>query len=281
MRRVHVAIVGVNRSLSHTAASIEREVVAPLLSSRLFSPTFSMTLITPPGGVITNPHSGENGEPETDIPAPFASWPLTGHQQEDAESSPSATPVPVNNLSDSWEDKVASFHNLKSFLHALHLTYYSHVLPQSPDYVVFVRPDLRIEGRLWLRLRLVSMMLRGKHRAHAIVPSWGRHRGVNDRFAILSADAARAYFTRVSHVDDYFSHESDLNSEKFLAWVLRGAAVSHSIYTPMRRIRLGGVSEPQDEMLITRSAFARRTDIIRARINKKLRHLRKVLPITR
>ena len=278
MRKVHVATVGVNRSLSRTAASLEREIVRPLSSGMLFHPTFSLTLITPPSGVIDNPHSGERGKPETDIPDPLASWPLTVCEQESTESSSSAMTAPVENLSDSWQDKVASFHNLKSFLHALHLTYYSHVLPESPDYVVFVRPDLRIEGRLWLRLRLITMMLRGRHRALAVVPSWGRHRGVNDRFAILSAEAARAYFTRSSHVDDFFSHGSDLNSEKFLAWALRTAKVSHSIYTPMRRIRLGGLPSPQDETLVTRSVFARRKDIVRARLKKKFRLLLKTMP---
>lgn len=271
MRRIHVAIVGVNRSLSHTADSIIREIVRPLTSSRFFDTHVSLTLIRPPGGVIDNPRSGESGHIEQDIPEPLRSWPVTVINQEGDSGDAATERVPTGNLSDSWGDKVSSFRNLRHFLNALHVTYFSHVLPNSPDYVIMVRPDVRIDGRLWLRTRLFTMILRGGRRPQALLPSWARHRGANDRFAILSASAAAPYFTRVSHIDDFFSEGSDLNSEKFLAWVLRKTATSHSIYTPMRRIRLGGVSSPEDDALVARSALTRRADIFRARSRRKIR----------
>lgn len=214
---------------------------------------------------------------EEGIPAPFDAWPrkIIDTTDRDARLSPSA--IPVNNLSESWGDKVSSYRNLMDFLHALDITYFSQILPHAPDYVIFVRPDLRIEGRLWLRTRLMVLVLLGALGPQAMLPSWARHRGANDRFVILSAKAASNYFTRISKAHDFFATGTDLNSEKFLAWSLSNINVSHSIYTPMRRIRLGGVPDPSDDALVKRSATSRRLDISRARALKKIRRIRLTL----
>jgi len=263
---VHVAVVGLNRSLSHTHASIEREIVRPLGRSKAFCSQYSLTLITPPGGRIHNPHSGEEGLVEEDVPVPLDSWARTTVAPEAMTSAQGKPFVPVDSLCDSWQDKEANYTNLKTFLHALHTSYSTHVAPHSADLVVFIRPDVAIAGRLWLRVRLWSVFLRaGKKRLVVYLPSWGRHRGLNDRFAIMSASAAENYFTRGKVADSFFAEGVALNSEKLLAYVLSDATVSNSIYTPMPRVRLGGVYEPLDRRLLTHSVIRRRADMLRAR----------------
>lgn len=278
MPTVHVAVVGINRSLSHTHSSITREILRPLESSRAFRARYSLTLITPPGGIITNPHSGEVGEVETAIPEPFATWPRTCVTAISPEAGDGEPPLPADSFCESWQDHELLFTHLKTFLHALDTSHKNHVAPHSPDLVIFIRPDIAIEGRLWLRTRLWATFLRSRNKKPIVYAlSWGRHRGLNDRFAIMSASAAQPYFTRGNIVDRFFTGGARLNSERFLRHSLSGATVSSSIYTPMPRVRLGGVYEAKDTKIMSDSALARRLDIARARLAKQARRLTKTL----
>ena len=272
MPTVHVAVVGINRSLSRTHSSTTREILRPLESSRAFRARYSLTLITPPGGIITNPHSGEVGEVETAIPEPFATWPRTCVTAISPEAGDGEPPLPADSFCESWQDHELLFTHLKTFLHALDTSHKNHVAPHSPDLVIFIRPDIAIEGRLW------ATLLRSRSNKPVVyLPSWGRHRGLNDRFAIMSASAAETYFTRGNIVDRFFIGGARLNSERFLRHSLPGATVSSSIYTPMPRVRLGGVYEEKDAKIMSESLLARRADIARARMKKQVRRFARAL----
>lgn len=62
------------------------------------------------------------------------------------------------------------------------------------DTIVRIRPDL------WFRNFSPAMDETKPERHEAFTPYWGRFGGVNDRFAILGAKAAEAYFTTYSRL---------------------------------------------------------------------------------
>jgi hypothetical protein len=93
----------------------------------------------------------------------------------------------------------------------------------------------------------------------------------------MSASAAETYFTRGNIVDRFFIGGARLNSERFLRHSLPGATVSSSIYTPMPRVRLGGVYEEKDAKIMSESLLARRADIARARMKKQVRRFARAL----
>ena len=210
------------------------------------------------------------------IPEPFASWPTLRLEMASVVANTDTTPVNDGVLSDDWDDDGQSYLNLRTFLRALHLAYTEHISPEKPDFVVMVRPDMSIEGRLWVRTRLLVMTaLRRINPKVAVLPAWGRHRGLNDRFAILTVEAAEDYFTRDTHADRYFADGHQLTSEKFLAHTLRDTLVWNTIYTAMRRVRLGGVTESADDGLVERSALSRRGHRVQTSLKTFWRRLRR------
>ena len=66
--RVHIAIVGINRSLQHTFPSLVRELHLEKSSSLGASISSSLSLIWPQGNQINNPRSKEAGVLESRVP---------------------------------------------------------------------------------------------------------------------------------------------------------------------------------------------------------------------
>lgn len=91
--------------------------------------------------------------------------------------------------------------------------------PQGYDIIVRIRPDL------WFRSfempKFVRAWLRGGFadggEAFAHTPWWGRFGGVNDRFAILGATAAQAYFTTYERIHELLAKGYPLHPER-LVW---------------------------------------------------------------
>ena len=107
----------------------------------------------------------------------------------------------------------------------------------------------------------------------AILPAWGKNRGLNDRFAILTFQAAEEYFGRIDYALDYFSQHPDSNTEKFLAQAMKSSLVLSAVATPMPRIRIGGSPAGRDERLDQTSPQKLWIGIVKARLNRLKRRL--------
>jgi len=248
---VHVAIVGTPNSLQHAAGPLRREILTPLLNSKLFRSRFSLTLIADPG------------QSAPALPAPLSTWPTT---IVDPAATPGATdsPIPAE---------------LRPLLHALHVTYYTHIVPYSPDYVIFIRPDVLIDGKLPLTRHLLRLMASpGTHHKRLLAPPGPTEGGVSDRFAVMTASAAVAYFTRTAHAADYFVSHPDATAEEFLADALNRVTVSTSITTPMRLLRSDGAPIPDPIDSATRLSSRQK---IRVKAEKVITDSLATLPFTR
>lgn len=270
--RIHIAIVGVNRALSQTYESLLRELT-PKLSARS-KITWSLTLIAPPGNFVNNPRAEEMGELENSIPTSMDHIPVLQFDQEEIDHELSQSNHERIAGESEWSSHPESIRNLLRFLHALNATFEEAVAPRDPDFVVFCRPDLKILEPLRLDLWLAAVRLLTLFRQSvAILPSWGRSRGLNDRFAILSRKAAGKYFCRIGEWNELFTLRPTANAEKLLDYSLSDALVLNSIHTAMVRLRIGHVIDPTDRMMLTKSQTQRRLSIYRARVKRFMRRM--------
>lgn len=273
--RVHVAIVGINRSLRFTYDSIERELLRIRAPKKLVTLSASLTLIRPPDNQIDNPRSGEHGFIENQIPGlpPFMDVLELEQRQIDIA-------IDSNRIRDLAQSTFAhetpeTLVNLFRFLFALKTAFVSEIGPRNPDVIVFARPDVLINGRLWLSLRLIQVwFLRLLTSNVALLPAWGKNRGLNDRFAILSAEAGKDYFTRLDRAEEYFRSNPKSNTEKFLSHVLQGSTVLSNVATPMPRIRVGGIPANRDRPLLETPPKLFWFGIVQARARRLIRILR-------
>lgn len=270
--RIHIALVGVNRALSQTSESLLRE-----LTPRLFprsKTTWSLTLIEPPGNVVNNPRAEEVGELESSIPISMSHIPVLRFDQEKIDQELSRSNHERIAGEAEWSSHPESIRNLLRFLHALNSTFEAAVAPNDPDFVVFCRPDLKILEPLRLDLWIAVVQLLTLFRQSvAILPSWGRSRGLNDRFAILSRKAAGNYFCRIEEWNELFTLRPSANAEKLLDFSLSDALVLNSIHTAMVRLRIGQVIDPTDRAMLTQSQTQRRLSIYRARVKRFRRRM--------
>lgn len=93
----------------------------------------------------------------------------------------------------------------------------------EPTLVIRCRPDLWFHsfvGRHWpARSQTYDGVVRQEYLAFA--PWWGRFGGVNDRFAWLGAEAAKAYFTTYDAIPDLVKRGCPLHPESLVAAALR------------------------------------------------------------
>lgn len=273
MIHVTVCVVGLNRSLSWTHDSISRSVLRPLADSPLVKLTVQLTLIDP-RGPIDNPTSGEFGAIEPGLPQSWAGFPVRWVDQGVALEQSEELKGALLEFGDVWHDGGKSVSNALVFLFALNDAWSD--VPPNSDVVIFLRPDIRIDGRLGISRRVWKVWILGKLGMRPVLaPSWGTFGGCNDRFSVMSAFSAERYFTRWRRVPDWIAQAKPFDSEKFLWFVLRDCHVSSSIYTPMRRIRIGGVVEAGDGGFFEQSEFAR---YIRDRIVKISGAVRNIFP---
>ena len=105
------------------------------------------------------------------------------------------------------------------------------------------------------------------------LPEWGKYRGLNDRFAVMSAQSASAYCTRVDRIQQLIPEGRPFHSESFLAASVPHYKVWSVIKTPMVRIRIGGIREKDDEALADRLRFRRRLGVCAVRLRRIPRRL--------
>jgi len=79
------------------------------------------------------------------------------------------------------------------------------------DKFVRVRPDLWFHSLKW------EAPINFVREHEAVTPWWGRFDGVNDRFAIMGAVAARAYFTTYSQIPEILREGGSLHPETLVS----------------------------------------------------------------
>lgn len=107
---------------------------------------------------------------------------------------------------------------------------YQETKTEDADLIIRIRPDLWFhsfevpfiaktgyDARLDLQLRESGI---------ACVPWWGRFGGVNDRFALLGADAAEHYFTTYDKIPAMIEAGAPLHPETLVATSLRNGLIS-------------------------------------------------------
>lgn len=109
----------------------------------------------------------------------------------------------------------------------------------DPDVVIRVRPDL-----FWHDFSRVEV----DYPNQAFVPAWGCFGGVNDRFAVLGARAARAYFTTYSQIPTLMGYGCPLHPESLVKAALEygGAQVSRDMVAVFSTLRKDGQVRPPE-----------------------------------
>lgn len=268
---ITILVVGLNRSLSYTAPSIVRRVQKPLEKSFLFSVRTNLAFIVPRGPVI-NHRSGEHGDVEINLPQSLSATNIWNLDEEDLQGETMETLEKVRDFPDWGDDNGRAVRNALTYMAALKVAYRKCL--GSTDQYILVRPDLAIEGRLWLKTRLFANHFLRIFGAQVIVlPSWGKFGGLNDRFAIVPDKFAVDYFERDTGLSSWIQGSKGLPAELFLLDALRAARHVSTIATPMFRIRLGGVVESRDIAMFRRATWIRQLDSIGAGIGAALRRL--------
>lgn len=244
---VHVHVVGLNRSLSHTGASIIKRVVEPLRRAPALRMTTSLALIRPEGEVV-NIRSGESGQAERNLPAAFEAFPLVHLEQAALEARTLSMQSSLVARGDVFSDGGNSIRFCMVYLSALEES--TQLIDGIPDVVISLRPDIEIRGRLWIVIRTLRMALLARLGwPSVLLPAWGNFNGFNDRFAILGGANATTYLTRVNQIWCWTRTVADgqqFDPESFLKFSLTGRRVRKTIYTPMIRVRIGGRTETRD-----------------------------------
>lgn len=140
---------------------------------------------------------------------------------------------------DAWSDGNVSTCNLLKQLYSLECVT-RQILECEPDLVIFARPDLVYHDCF---SRLILDSLRSVGQAVARIPSWQwATGGYNDRFALCTGRAMRAYGYRSKMINSYLAEKKrPLHSERLLKY-----ALDHSLtfvrYFPAAasRIRVDG-----------------------------------------
>jgi len=264
-----------------TGKNLRRELSIHRLSP--FTQTWSLTLIEPEGGAVSSPRSGEHGKLEEELPPEFSDVPILRLNQTCVDSELEVMGLRSLHLNAEWTQHIQSVENLFRFLFALRESYLKQIAQNDPDFVIFCRPDINISGRLALDFRLFQLAAISVLRLPAaILPAWGRSRGINDRFAILNRESLENYFLRLDRAFDFFRNKPNANAERFLQDSLLRVFTLNTVFTPMPRIRIQGRVQEEDKKLVELGAFGLRLSVYRARLNRLWRRLERLwVPVDR
>ena len=236
--KIAVCFFGITRSLSHTIASIERNVLDPARNSgnvTIYSHFFLQR-------DLVNRRSGEKGHLDLGehrlLPSSFLHLeePDACLEEHDFERLKAA--------GDAWQDDFQSLRNLVHQLHSMNVVAAA-ALEGGAEVCLFCRPDLAYHDSL----------SRPIHRAVAarkptvFLPRWEPHGGYNDRFAICAGtEAIIAYGQRIRCLHDFCAETGrPLHSEQLLAFSLARAEVSvRKITSRASRVRLDGTQMYED-----------------------------------
>jgi hypothetical protein len=235
--RIFLAFFGLTRSLRHTIGSIRAHITEPLAAGYMEAPRYGHFHLP---AEISNARSGEFGLPAD--PAEVALLDLDAGRTDPQDLTLIADPLAVAaQYPDHYGDNYASVRNLCFQLRSLHeLWGLLEPVVTEQDWVAFLRPDLLYLDPLDLAGIVARMLRDGSHLA---VPAWQAWGGLNDRFAIANARAAKIYATRLTRLEAATASMGALHAETLLGYTaaverLRVARV------PARAIRIRANGQP-------------------------------------
>ncbi len=237
--RIAVCFFGITRSLRHTVAAIEENVLGPArqvgtvtVHGHFFRETH-----------IENARTGERGtvDPEEHRLIPFDT--LTIEEPDVWIDRDWQDGLKANG--DYWDDDFSSFRNLIHQLHSLEQVTLA-AIATRPDVIAFCRPDLWYHDSLGPGFRRAILAQTDV----AFVPPWQHWQGgLNDRFAICAGRvAAEAYGCRIRSALHFVSQTGlPLHSERLVRFSLMTAGIRiKNLNARASRVRVGGVIEDED-----------------------------------
>lgn len=254
---VSLVLVGLNRSLSFTEASIRRELVKPLMASPNINFSPSIFLLAPPQGFVTNVWSGEHGPVEKEVPLSLGDIPIHFVNQDHLAAQVRSLAEKCLQIEDTWRDNGVTILNSLVFLKALSLA--KRLIAKESQVVIFARPDIKIERGLRV-VRHVQRVERSRmaKAPESLFPAWHGFGGLNDRFAILPREHIDRYFGRVGLLPALLAENRPYHSERFLFDSFHDVKYANSIETTMVRIRVGGRPEQSDVELVRKRKWYRK-----------------------
>lgn len=236
-KKIAVCFFGITRSLTHTIASIEKNVLAPARKH---------------GDVIVYAHfflqrqiqddrSGECGAMDLEE---YQLLPIDRLQLEEPDLCLDQRGFSnLKTFGDSWDNGFSSLRNLVHQLHSLDAVTTA-ALADGAEVCLFCRPDMRYHDSLRPSLR------RALRRNNLVqLPKWQHWTGLNDRFAVCSgASAIAAYGHRITVAEQFCRNRaSPLHSEQLVKYALEQANVPvRQISTRASRVRLDGTQPYED-----------------------------------
>lgn len=211
--RVWICFFGMNRSLSKTHASINQNILAPLVE--LGWPHQIIAAFMHINGSFSNQHSGEEN----------VSIEAIGHEKLGIVSYKCIQQNlfdcnfdwdSVNVHGDAWGDDFQSTKNLCRALYSLEKVTELWQGQAGPnDLFIYLRPDMIYHDPF--PFEEFAQKLRREGEKMLITPDWALYDGLNDRFAIMGRAAAEAYGFRLKIISKYFEQmKSPLHAEKLL-----------------------------------------------------------------
>jgi hypothetical protein len=245
-KKVAVCFYGITRSLTHTIASIEQNVLNPArrhADLRVYSHFFLQRQ-------IEDERTGESGPLNLEE---YKLLPNDWLQLEEPELC--LEQHGFSNLQafgDAWDNRFRSLRNLVHQLHSLD-TVTKAALSDGADICMFCRPDQCYHDSLGPALRRAL-----RHDNLAQLPFWQPWTGLNDRFALCSGQTAIAAYGQRIRVAEKFCRDrgSPLHSEQLVRYALEQANVPvRQISARASRTRLDGSQPYEDFWRPTTSAI--------------------------
>lgn len=230
--RAIIGFFGLNRSLRHTAASIEACVYQPLRAAGI--PLLRAAHVNVPA-VLSNPRSGEVGPV-----AGCADLAALGLDLAEAEPQSDETIADLLALGrafpDAFGDEYRSLANLCHQLRSLRRLWamIERFRPRADDVVLLLRPDLLYLDPIDVAADLAPLHANA---ADLTVPAWQGWGGVNDRFAFCRPEAAALYTGRADLFLDACLAIGAAHAECLLAYTI----AAHRLrcrFTPIRAARI-------------------------------------------
>lgn len=241
MNKIALCFFGLNRSLSHTVASIEANVIAPLKEAGLEVDVVGALMR--PRGTFSNARSQESDlVPEANFEDLLQ--PRRHEYIDQAAFDEHITPTILRlGLDDYYQDQHASTRNIVRELFSVKRSF-SLLEGTRPDAVIFLRPDLLYRDRLDIARYLPQL----EGAARVMTPSWQKWGGLNDRFALCNYAGAEVYGRRY----DAFWHAAplfrkNLQAEALLLATLLLQGVAFDAYTSEMAVRVRADGRHQDE----------------------------------
>lgn len=231
--RIQILVVGFNRSLSRCLASIQKNVIE---TARDTSPNVDTRFIlSRTRSAISNDWSKEIGTAEYEIPSSIPRTQLTVFEQTqvDWETSELVEATLGSRTSLTTQDRHITI-NLIRYLWLLKEA--SRLVNPDVDYVIHVRPDLQFVDPM--DLRLVTKTKWGRRFRGIATANWGWQ--PNDRFALMSLDAAHVYFSRLEMLSAFVDTGIEFSGESLLSFAMRRTRHSASLNVRAARVRIDG-----------------------------------------